>query len=206
MPHQPHVPLAVARPMQHTCPHCSAPLPDGPPHHAIAVDLDKLYDGLRDRVFAAEREIAGDLVRTPYVRLMALPGIAVVSAGEFGGEMGPIANYANANAITGRSGLFPSRYQSDETDHADGPLDACGPAHPSRAGPLDACGPAHSSRAVPLDACGPAHPSRAGPLVRQSNRTLRVGGANRVQSTETEQRETNFPGTGPGPTSSRVED
>ena len=98
------------------------PDPDGPLHHAIAVDLDQLYDHLRDHVFAVERGIAGDLVRTPYVRLMALPGIAVVSAGEFGGEMGPIANYANANAITGRSGLFPSRYQSDETDHADGPL------------------------------------------------------------------------------------
>jgi transposase len=95
---------------------------DGPLHHAIAVDLDELYDHLRDRIFAVERDIAADLVRTPYVRLMALPGIAVVSAGEFGGEMGPIANYANANAITGRSGLYPSRYQSDETDHADGPL------------------------------------------------------------------------------------
>ena len=40
--------------------------------------------------------------------------------------MGPIANYANANAITGRSGLFPSRYQSDQTDQADGAIVRCG--------------------------------------------------------------------------------
>jgi hypothetical protein len=29
-------------------------------------------------------------------------------------------HYANANAITGRSGLYPSRYQSDETDYDSG--------------------------------------------------------------------------------------
>ncbi len=33
-----------------------------------------------------------------------------------------MAQYANANAITGRSGLYPSRYQSDLTDHASGPI------------------------------------------------------------------------------------
>ena len=36
--------------------------------------------------------------------------------------MGPISTYANANAITGRAGLFPSRYQSDQTDHDRGAL------------------------------------------------------------------------------------
>jgi hypothetical protein len=36
--------------------------------------------------------------------------------------MGPISTYANANAITGRAGLFPSRYQSDQTDYDSGPL------------------------------------------------------------------------------------
>ena len=30
--------------------------------------------------------------------------------------MGPIDHYANANAITGRAGLFPSRSQSDKGD------------------------------------------------------------------------------------------
>jgi transposase len=54
--------------------------------------------------------------------LLAIPGIHVVSAADFAGEMGPITNYANSNAITGRSGLYPSRYQSDQTDYADGAL------------------------------------------------------------------------------------
>jgi hypothetical protein len=53
--------------------------------------------------------------------LLALPGINVVLATNFAAEMGPITQYANANAITGRSGLYPSRYQSDQTDQS-GPL------------------------------------------------------------------------------------
>jgi hypothetical protein len=51
-----------------------------------------------------------------------MPGVNVVSAAEFAGEMGPIEHYANARAITGRAGLFPSRYQSDRVDRSDGPL------------------------------------------------------------------------------------
>ena len=50
------------------------------------------------------------------------PGINVVSASELAGEMGPIEFHAHARAVTGRAGLFPSRYQSDEVDRADGPL------------------------------------------------------------------------------------
>ena len=69
-----------------------------------------------------EQELAGDLVQTPYVRLLAIPGINVVSASDLAGEMGPIRRYANANAITGRAGLYPSRYQSDQTDHNSGPI------------------------------------------------------------------------------------
>jgi hypothetical protein len=38
---------------------------------------------------------------------------------------GPITNYATAKAITGRAGLFPSRYQSDHIDRTDGPLVRC---------------------------------------------------------------------------------
>ena len=38
------------------------------------------------------------------------------------GEAGPIEHYASARAINGRAGLYPSRYQSDEVDHADGSL------------------------------------------------------------------------------------
>jgi hypothetical protein len=39
--------------------------------------------------------------------------------------MGPISHYASAKAITGRAGLFPSRYQSDQVDFPDGPLVRC---------------------------------------------------------------------------------
>jgi transposase len=54
--------------------------------------------------------------------LLSFPGINVVSAADFAGEAGPIEHYANAKAITGRAGLRPSRYQSDQVDKANGPL------------------------------------------------------------------------------------
>ena len=96
--------------------------PEAAWRQALWIDLHDLHQELRRQIEAREVQIAGDLVQTPYVRLLAVPGISVVSAADFAGEMGPIANYANANAITGRSGLFPSRYQSDQTDRADGRL------------------------------------------------------------------------------------
>jgi transposase len=95
---------------------------DGPLHHAIWTDLYELYQHFQRQVFSVEQELVGLLVQTPYVRLLAISGINVVSAAEFAGEMGPITRYANANAITGRCGLYPSRYQSDETDRDRGPL------------------------------------------------------------------------------------
>lgn len=69
-----------------------------------------------------ERDLCEILVKTPYVLLLSHPGINVVSASDLAGEMGPIEHYAHAKAISGRAGLFPSRYQSDEVDRADGPL------------------------------------------------------------------------------------
>lgn len=93
---------------------------NGPMHHAIWTDLHDLYLSFRRKIAALEGEMAGDLVQTPYVRLLAIPGINAVSAAEFAAEMGPISQYANANAITGRCGLYPSRYQSDQTDHDSG--------------------------------------------------------------------------------------
>jgi hypothetical protein len=54
--------------------------------------------------------------------LLSFPGINVVSAADFAGEMGPIEHYVNAKSITGRAGLRPSRYQSGQVDKADGPL------------------------------------------------------------------------------------
>jgi transposase len=89
----------------------------------------KIFEHLDDERLARlrlirslERDLAARLVRTPYVLLLSFPGINVVSAAELAGEMGPIANYAGDGAITGRAGLFPSRYQSDKVDRCDGPL------------------------------------------------------------------------------------
>jgi len=39
--------------------------------------------------------------------------------------MGPIGNYANSRCITGRAGLRPARYQSDQVDRPNGPLVRC---------------------------------------------------------------------------------
>jgi transposase len=83
----------------------------------ILADLDDDFTKKTQQITALEREIAGYLVQTPYILLLAIPGINVVSAADLAGEMGPIEHYANANAITGRAGLFPGRYQSDQVDH-----------------------------------------------------------------------------------------
>ena len=91
-------------------------------HHAIWTDLYDLYLHCQRQISILERELPGDLVQTPYVRLLAIPGINVVSAADLAGEMGPMTRYANSNAITGRAGLYPSRHQSDQTDHDSGPI------------------------------------------------------------------------------------
>jgi transposase len=90
-------------------------------HRTIALALDDDRQRKTQEIMASERQSAALLVRTPYVRLLACPGINVVNAAEYAGEMGPMPHYANARAITGRAGLCPSRYQSDEVDKA-GPL------------------------------------------------------------------------------------
>jgi transposase len=92
------------------------PEADASVHQRIVCDLDDDRIAKRRLIQALELDIAAMLVRTPYVLLMAIPAINVVSAAEFAGEAGPIAHYANANALTGRAGLFPSRYQSDKVD------------------------------------------------------------------------------------------
>jgi len=95
----------------------------------LATHLTRVWWNLHDdwqtktqQITRVEQELAEILAKTPYVLLLSHPGIGVVSAGELAGEMGPIEHYAHAKAITGRAGLFPSRYQSDEVDRADGPL------------------------------------------------------------------------------------
>jgi hypothetical protein len=82
---------------------------DGPMHHAIWTDLHDLYQHFQGQIAALERGLAGDVVQTPYVRLLAIPGINLVSAAELAAEMGPMTSYANANAITGRAGLYPGK-------------------------------------------------------------------------------------------------
>jgi Transposase IS116/IS110/IS902 family len=94
----------------------------------LAPHLTRVWHTLHDdwrvktkQIAQLERDLAEILVKTPYLLLLSQPGINVVSAAELAGETGPIEYYAHAKAITGRAGLFPSRYQSDEVDR-DGAL------------------------------------------------------------------------------------
>jgi transposase len=82
--------------------------------------LNELRSTLTNQIECVEQEMAKFLVKTPYVLLLSVTGINVVSAAGLAGEAGPIEHYATARAINGRAGLFPSRYQSDEVDRADG--------------------------------------------------------------------------------------
>jgi transposase len=87
--------------------------------------VEALYEDRQHKtqqIQALERDIAGRLVQTPYILLLSFPGINVVSAADFAGEAGPMEHYLNAKSITGRAGLRPSRYQSDQVDKANGPL------------------------------------------------------------------------------------
>ena len=84
--------------------------------------LNSLRESFYAQIHAVEREMSGFLVKTPYVLLLSVTGINVVSASRLAGEAGPIEHYASARAINGRAGLYPSRYQSDEVDKPDGKL------------------------------------------------------------------------------------
>jgi transposase len=91
-------------------------------HRRFFSELDADRVAKLQLIAALERDLVELLSQTPYVLLISIPGINVVSAAEFAGEMGPIRHYVNSRAITGRAGLCPSRYQSDEVDHPNGPL------------------------------------------------------------------------------------
>jgi transposase len=100
-----------------------------PPGHAHTLDLRRILGTLDDdrlaktqHILELERSLAPLVVRTPYVLLLAIPGINIVTVADLAGELGPIHLYVNANAITGRAALMPSRYQSDQVDYANGPL------------------------------------------------------------------------------------
>jgi transposase len=104
-----------------------APTPEEPAalHRRFFLEFDAERRSKIALIQALECELAEQLVLTPYVLLMGIPGISVVSAAEFAGEMGPIQHYAKGRAITGRAGLYPSRYQSDQVDHCSGALVRC---------------------------------------------------------------------------------
>lgn len=91
-------------------------------HAAIAWTLDDDRARKSLEIQGLERDLAARVARTPYILLLSLPGVNVVSAADCAGEFGPIRFYAGGRSITGRAGLYPSRYQSDRVDRADGPL------------------------------------------------------------------------------------
>jgi transposase len=91
-------------------------------HRRIVMCLEQDRTAKRALIRGLERDLAALLVQTPYILLLGIPGINVVSAAELAGEMGPIEHYRNSRAITGRAGLYPSRHQSDRVDRCDGPL------------------------------------------------------------------------------------
>ena len=62
---------------------------------------------LGQQIDAAEREMAGFLVKTPYILLLSVTGINVVSAARLAGEAGPIEHYASATAIPRPRGIVP---------------------------------------------------------------------------------------------------
>ncbi|WP_406700159.1 transposase [Singulisphaera sp. Ch08] len=88
----------------------------------LLTTLDEDRMAKLEAIRTVEGDLAGLLVRTPYVLLLGIPGINAVTAAEFAGEMGPIGRYPKARSITGRAGLFPSRYQSDTVDRSNGAL------------------------------------------------------------------------------------
>jgi transposase len=102
----------------------SAPAPEDSAslHRRFFVELDADRISKVRSVLKLECELAEKLALTPYVLLLGMVGISVISAAEFAGEAGPIEHYPKATAIAGRAGLYPSRYQSDEVDHRDGKL------------------------------------------------------------------------------------
>ncbi len=80
---------------------------------------------LSKQIDASEVEMASFLVKTPYILLLTVRGINVVSAARLAGEAGPIDHYANGKAINGRAGLYPARYQSDQVDRNQGLVKHC---------------------------------------------------------------------------------
>jgi transposase len=99
-----------------------------PPAHPQRLELRRILQTLDDdrlaktqQILELERSLTHLVVHTPYALLLVIPGINLVTIADLAGELGPIEFYLNANAITGRAGLMPARYQSDLVD-LNGPL------------------------------------------------------------------------------------
>jgi transposase len=88
----------------------------------ILRELDEDRRNKLEQIAASENSMVKYLVLTEYLVLLSIPGINVVTAGDLAAEAGPISGYGSARALTGRAGLYPSRYQSDRVDRKDGPL------------------------------------------------------------------------------------
>ncbi len=102
------------------------------PGHSLTACLGQVLADLDDdrlektrKIQALEPQLAHLVVRSPYLLLLVIPGINIVSTADLAGELGPMENYANPNAITGRAALMPCRYQSDQVD-SHGPLRRAG--------------------------------------------------------------------------------
>ena len=100
-----------------------------PPGRGQTAELRRILTALDDdrlaktrQIRELERALAHGIVATPYALLLAIPGINVITVADLAGELGPIEFYREAGAITGRAGLMPSRYQSDQVDCPNGPL------------------------------------------------------------------------------------
>lgn len=103
--------------------HQAAPADDGSAIHfrrAVSLANDLRAKGQEIRVF--ELDLADFLCHSPCLLLWAFPGVHVVSASDYGAELGPITNYATSKAIAGRAGLYAARGQSCPSDRPDGPL------------------------------------------------------------------------------------
>lgn len=93
----------------------------GPDRRRILVRRDDERLATTREILERERQWAHRVVPTPYGLRLAIPGITIVTSADLAGALGPIALYGNANAVTGRAGLMPSRYPSDPVDGANGP-------------------------------------------------------------------------------------
>ncbi|KAA1262484.1 Transposase [Rubripirellula obstinata] len=102
---------------------------DADPLHRLLTEhwkqLLQLRSLMTEQILDTERKTANSLAKTPYILLLSVKGINIVSAGELAGEAGPPEHYASATAINGRAGLYPSRYQSDEVDRSGSVAKSC---------------------------------------------------------------------------------